>query len=183
MPAGCGHDAVPAVLVQLVPGAAGQWAHRELLKRMPADPVESLAMIVLLMMLTADRVLQRNTSTIPAGKTLLAMMLLVTFTEFQRPGLLGKNVKSVPLTPVEPDGAAGCRCLRSLLMNRLALITMLGTRTIARSWRTILIRLDAAHRIGIRGAEYGETATVGWDRRIGALVETGTGCARCPRCS
>src|SRR5213082_1041929 len=90
----------------------------------PDDAVVSLDMTVLFMTFTANE----STSEMPAPSqpaTLLAMMLLVTFTEDQFAGVVGKVSTSPPLTdwkrmpPPLPLSAA-------LPMIRLALITRPG---------------------------------------------------------
>src|SRR4029077_8999298 len=94
------------------------------LKSTPDEAVVSLDIIVLLMMFTASP----SSSEIPAPSqpaTLLAMMLLVTCTEYQFPGVFGKATPSDPFTfwkampPPLPLSAA-------LPIIRLALITRPG---------------------------------------------------------
>ena len=64
----------------------------------PDDAVESLDTIVLLIRFTASE--SCNDTPPPSHPaTLLVMMLLVTLTEYQRSGLLGKVPTSAPLTP------------------------------------------------------------------------------------
>ena len=68
-------------------------------KSAPDEAVESLEMIVLLMRFTPSE--SCNDTPPPSHPaTLLAMMLLVTLTEYQRDGIvLGKKPTSAPLTP------------------------------------------------------------------------------------
>src|SRR5437660_4720323 len=101
----------------------------------PDDAVESLETIVLLIRFTAS---ESCNDTPPPSQpaTLLVMMLLVTLTEYQRSGLLGKVPTSAPLTPwkrrppPEPASAA-------LPMMRLALISRLRpmpSPTVPKAW-------------------------------------------------
>src|ERR1700693_1863537 len=94
------------------------------LKSTPAEAVVSFDMIVLLTRLTTSASC-RDTPAPSQPATLLAMMLLVTLTEYQRLGVLGKVTTSVPLTPwkrMPPPLPLSAE----LPMIKLALITMLG---------------------------------------------------------
>src|SRR5580692_1303858 len=94
-PAGTGHVVV-LLLAQLVPDWLARGAPR-VLNRIPAEPVESLKAIVLLMTFTFGE----SVSEIPAPSqpaTLSTMMLLVTSAEFHWPGSVGKATISEPLT-------------------------------------------------------------------------------------
>src|SRR5579863_2039158 len=73
-PAGCGHEAVPPVLVQLDPGALASGAPR-VLKSTPEEAVLSFDATVLLMKFTA-RASWRETPPPSQPATLLEMMLL-----------------------------------------------------------------------------------------------------------
>src|SRR5919109_1074574 len=90
----------------------------------PDEAVESLDMMVLLIKFTTK---ESCNDTPPPSQpaTLLAIMLFVTLTEYQRSGLLGKAETSVPLTPwkrIPPPLPASAALPRI----RLALITIPG---------------------------------------------------------
>src|ERR1700687_5258315 len=102
-PAGCGSDS--GTQGMLAPWESrGQgvgalaWVAKNAPKSVPEDAVESLDMIVLLIRFTP---MESCNDTPPPSQpaTLLTMMLLVTLTEYQRSGLLGKVLTSIPLTP------------------------------------------------------------------------------------
>src|SRR6516162_4776922 len=81
--------------MQLLPWVLAKGAPM-VLKSTPAEAVLSLDMTVLLMMFT----FRASSKEIPAPSqpaTLLVMMLLVTVTEFQRAGVVGKLITSEPL--------------------------------------------------------------------------------------
>ena len=106
------------------------------------------------------------------------MMLLVTLIPYQRSGLLGKRGTSAPLTawnrkpPPLPLSAA-------LPMMRLALITSPGPAAVAQSGNAIVVGDAAAldsdtvdYRVAVgRSSHDQESAAVGRDGRVGALVE------------
>src|SRR5579862_3403267 len=95
-PAGCGQLAVAAPLVQFLPWLLASGAP-SVLNSTPEDAVVSLDMIVLFTMFTFSA----SCSEMPAPSqpaTLSVMMLLVTFTAYQRVGRSGKVSTSVPLT-------------------------------------------------------------------------------------
>src|SRR6266403_2011507 len=74
------------------------WVAKKAPKSVPDDAVESLETIVLLIKFTTK---ESCNDTPPPSQpaTLSVMMLLVTLTEYQRSGLLGKADTSEPLTP------------------------------------------------------------------------------------
>src|SRR6476646_636517 len=95
-PAACGAEVIIEVDWFVSPGALPSGAPM-VLNSTPEDAVVSLDMIVLLIMFTTSA----SCSETPAPSqpaTLLLMMLLVTATEYQRVGLVGKKPTSVPFT-------------------------------------------------------------------------------------
>ncbi len=95
------------VWMQLLPWVLAKGAPT-VLKSTPDEAVVSLEMIVLLMMFTFNA----SSREIPAPSqpaTLLAMMLLVTVTLFQRAGVLGKVTTSVPLSLLQAPDRRRCR--------------------------------------------------------------------------
>ena len=109
-------------------GRGGDWelasGAPRVLKSTPEEAVVSLEAMVLLMRFTANA----SCSDTPAPSqpaTLLAMMLLVTWTEYHSPDSSGKRAMSVPLTAWKRNAAAAA-AFRGVALNRLALITRPG---------------------------------------------------------
>ena len=108
--------------------------------------------------------------------TLLAMMLLVTLTEYHSVGFVGKRDHFRSVDALEADAAAAA-AFRRVAHDQVGVDHQAGTGAVAQARRAIHVgsgaALGSAHGSRPSGAApmTHDTATVGRDRRVGALVE------------
>ena len=138
----------------------------------PDDAVESLDTIVLLIRFTAN---ESCNDTPPPSQpaTLLVMMLLVTLTEYQRSGLVGKRAHFRSVDTLEADAAAGAG-FRSVTHDEVGIDHQVATDAIAHRTEgmgAIRVWLPGTRGIRIRSAHDEQTAAVAGCGWIRSLVE------------
>ncbi len=146
-----------------------------MLKSTPDDAVVSLDMIVLLMMFTFRASCRRDASAVPACDV-VDNDVVGHGDVVPAGGVVGKLTTSEPLMFCKRNTTTAA-AFRRVAHDQVSIDDQAGTNTVTRSNRArltghaILVRGSAAGRIDVGRTHDQQSATVGRDRRVGALVE------------